>query len=173
MQRHKGNSMASHAMAVRDLSFSYGRNTVLKNIFLDIEEGKITTILGANGCGKSTLFYLMTKNLLPGNGAVFLRGKSVRELGLREFVRQVSIVQQLNSSSEDIRVEQLVALGRTPYKKLFTTASEEDDRCVEWAMEETGVLSYQERDRQTFRRTETARMDCDGAGAEYRYSVSG
>lgn len=76
MQRHKGNSMASHAMAVRDLSFSYGRNTVLKNIFLDIEEGKITTILGANGCGKSTLFYLMTKNLLPGNGAVFLRGKA-------------------------------------------------------------------------------------------------
>lgn len=51
------------AMEVRDLHFSYGKNKVLKGVSLKIEEGKITTIMGANGCGKSTLFSLMTKNL--------------------------------------------------------------------------------------------------------------
>ena len=50
------------AMEVRNLSFSYGKQKVLKDVSLKIEEGKITTILGANGCGKSTLFSLMTKN---------------------------------------------------------------------------------------------------------------
>lgn len=41
------------AMEVRDLSFSYGKNKVLKGISFTIEGGKITTIMGANGCGKS------------------------------------------------------------------------------------------------------------------------
>ena len=47
------------AMEVRDLHFAYGKNKVLKGVSLKIEEGKITTIMGANGCGKSTLFSLM------------------------------------------------------------------------------------------------------------------
>lgn len=53
------------AMEVRNLSFSYGKQKVLKDVSLKIEEGKITTILGANGCGKSTLFSLMTKTSIP------------------------------------------------------------------------------------------------------------
>lgn len=49
------------AMEVRDLSFAYGSNQILKDISLMIKEGKITTIMGANGCGKSTLFSLNDK----------------------------------------------------------------------------------------------------------------
>ncbi len=60
------------AMEVRDLHFSYGKNKVLKGVSLKIEEGKITTIMGANGCGKSTLFSLITKNLYPRKGNIFL-----------------------------------------------------------------------------------------------------
>ena len=53
-------------MEIRHLSFSYGKKEVLKDISLSFEEGKITTLLGANGCGKSTLFKLCTKEaLLP------------------------------------------------------------------------------------------------------------
>lgn len=59
------------AMEVRDLHFFYGKNKVLKGVSLKIEEGKITTIMGANGCGKSTLFSLMTKNFYPRKGEHF------------------------------------------------------------------------------------------------------
>ena len=65
------------AMEVRNLSFSYGKQKVLKDVSLKIEEGKITTILGANGCGKSTLFSLMTKNKYSRKGNIFLNGKNV------------------------------------------------------------------------------------------------
>ena len=77
------------AMEVRNLSFSYGNNKILKDISLMIKEGKITTIMGANGCGKSTLFSLMTKNLTPNQGKVFLHGKNIRNLKLSEFARKV------------------------------------------------------------------------------------
>ena len=76
------------AMEVRDLYFSYGKNKVLKGVSLKIAEGEITTILGANGCGKSTLFYLMTRNLIPRKGNIFLHGKNILNLGLKDFAKK-------------------------------------------------------------------------------------
>ena len=140
------NENAKPAMEVRELSFAYGKNKVLKDVSLTIEEGKITTLLGANGCGKSTLFSLMTKNLYARKGKIFLRGKNIQNLNLKEFAKQVSIVQQYNTSSDDITVERLVAFGRTPHRKPMQGKSEEDERLVEWAMEVTGILEYRDRE---------------------------
>ena len=98
-----------------------GKNRVLQDISLTVEEGKITTIMGANGCGKSTLFNLMTKNLYPRKGNIFLRGKNIQNLTLREFAKQVSIVHQYNTSADDVTVEQLVYLRPHP--------APEDDAC--------------------------------------------
>lgn len=134
------------AMEVRDLSFAYGKNSVLRGVSVKIEEGKITTIMGANGCGKSTLFSLMTKNLYPKKGNIFLRGKNIQNLNLKEFARQVSIVQQYNTASDDIAVERLVSFGRTPHRKMMQSRTEEDERLTEWAMEVTGILAYRDRE---------------------------
>ena len=134
------------AMEVRGISFSYGKNRVLKDVSLRIEEGKVTTIMGANGCGKSTLFSLMTRNLYARKGDIFLHGKNILNLSLKEFARQVSIVQQYNSASDDITVEQLVAFGRAPYRRILQTKTSEDARLIAWAMEVTGILPYRERE---------------------------
>ena len=134
------------AMEVRDLSFAYGKNSVLRGVSVRIEDGKITTIMGANGCGKSTLFSLMTKNLYPKKGNIFLRGKNIQNLNLKEFARQVSIVQQYNTASDDITVERLVSFGRTPHRKMMQSRTEEDERLTEWAMEVTGILAYRDRE---------------------------
>lgn len=48
-----------------NITFSYGKNEVLHNVNFSVPKGKITTLIGANGCGKSTLFQLMTRNLKP------------------------------------------------------------------------------------------------------------
>lgn len=142
--QHEGNKKP--AMEVRNLSFSYGKNWVLKDISFQIEEGKITTIMGANGCGKSTLFNLMTRNLYPGKGNIFLRGKNIQNLALKEFARKVSIVHQYNSSADDITAERLVSFGRTPHMKLMQGRSEADERQIRWAMEVTNTEKYRDRE---------------------------
>lgn len=134
------------AMEARNLSFSYGKNRVLRDASFKIGEGKITTIMGANGCGKSTLFNLMTKNLYPGKGDIFLHGKNIQNLSLREFARKVSIVHQYNSSADDITVERLVSFGRTPHMKMMQGRSQEDEMLIERAMEVTNVEKYRDRE---------------------------
>lgn len=134
------------AMEVRDLFFSYGKNKILKGTSFTVEEGKITTIMGANGCGKSTLFNLMTKNLYPRKGNIFLHGKNIQNLGLKDFAKRVSIVHQYNSSADDITVERLVSFGRTPHMKMMQGRSGEDEELIRRAMEVTNVLKYRDRE---------------------------
>lgn len=140
------NSEKKPAMEARDLTFNYGNNQVLKGVNFKIEEGKITTIMGANGSGKSTLFYLMTKNYEPKEGRVFLRGKNLKNLSLKEFAREVAIVQQYNIASDDITVENLVAFGRTPHQKFMQGLTKEDENLIEWALEITDLKEYKNRE---------------------------
>ncbi len=134
-------------MEVKNLVFSYDKkkkNKIIDDVSFEIKEGKITTLLGANGCGKSTLFQLMTKNLIPDKGKVLLDGTSIRKMSQKEFAKKVAIVHQNNQAASDLTVEKLVAYGRTPHTSLFG-ANEEDEEIIEWAMEETDIIKYRER----------------------------
>lgn len=146
----KGNTASKQsvntAIVVKNLSFAYGKNQILKDISLHIPKGKITTIMGANGCGKSTLFSLMTKNLIPQAGGIFLHGQNIQEMHLQNFARQVAIVHQYNSAADDITVERLVAFGRTPYMKMMGTASVEDEKYIEWALKVTNMTEFRDRE---------------------------
>lgn len=133
-------------MEVKNVFFSYGKNEILKGASLKIEKGKVTTIMGANGCGKSTLFSLMTKNLVPGKGKILLGGNNISNLRLNEFARKVAIVHQYNTAADDITVERLVSFGRTPHLGMMGIRGEEDERYVNWAMEVTNVSQFRERE---------------------------
>ena len=133
-------------MKVKELSFSYGKNRILNNISLKIPKGRITTILGANGCGKSTLFSLMTKNLVPDRGRIFLQRKNIGGMSLGEFAKRVSIVHQYNTAADDMTVERLVSMGRTPYHKMFSGADGDDEKLINMALEVTNLLEFKERE---------------------------
>lgn len=146
--------MSEYMMRVKDLSFAYGKKSVLHNLSFSIPEGKITTILGANGCGKSTLFSLMTKNLLPDRGRIFLQKKNIGGMSIGDFAKQVAIVHQYNTAADDITVRQLVSLGRTPYHKVFgsgkygafSTDKKEDAKWIDHALKVTNLEELSDRE---------------------------
>lgn len=131
-------------MEIKNLKFSYGNNEVLKGIDFKIEENKITTILGANGCGKSTLFNLMTKNLKPKEGEIELDNININKISLNEFAKKVAIVHQYNSAPVDITVEEIVRYGRIPHLK-WHNKKKDDYEKVEWALEITDLLKVRDR----------------------------
>lgn len=136
-------------MEIKHVSFAYGRKLVIRDISFQVPEHKITTLMGANGCGKSTLFSLMTKNLTPGRGVITHGGKNIQTVKLKDFAKEVAIVHQNNSSAGDITVEQLVAFGRTPHRKMGARESEEDRRMIAWALEAANVEEYKDRSMST------------------------
>lgn len=132
--------------SVKDLSFAYGKHEVLKGLSFELHKGKITTLIGANGCGKSTLFNLMTKNLKPDNGEIILNGKNIENIRLKDFAKQAAIVHQYNTAPADLTVEKLISYGRTPYHKLgMPQNAEEDEKKIQWAMEITNTLKLKDK----------------------------
>lgn len=126
--------------SVKNLSFSYGKNQVISDLSFDLHSGKITTLIGANGCGKSTLFHLMTKNLTPDSGSVLLDGKNIADIRIKEFAKQVAIVHQYNTAPFDLTVEKLIGYGRTPYQRCgIPVDPKADEEAVQKAMEITGT----------------------------------
>ncbi|MCD8026289.1 MAG: ABC transporter ATP-binding protein [Clostridiales bacterium] len=128
---------------LNDICFSYGDNSVIKKLSCEIKRGKITTLIGANGCGKSTLFSLMTKNLKPDSGSIYLGKSNLNSVRLRELARQVAIVHQNNTAPGDITAEKLVSYGRTPYRSaIFPKNGENDDEKIRWAMDITNTYKF-------------------------------
>lgn len=132
--------------SVRNLSFSYGKHEVIKNLSFDLHKGKITTLIGANGCGKSTLFNLMTKNLKPDSGIIELGKINIENIRLKDFAKSVAIVHQYNTAPTDLTVEKLISYGRNPYHKFGVSQNAKaDEEKINWAMEITNTAKLKDK----------------------------
>ena len=121
---------------VQNLSFSYGEHQVLQEMSFSLQKGKITTLIGANGCGKSTLFQLLTRNLKPDQGEICLYGENLRNMKLKDLAKKAAIVHQYHTAPADLSVEKLIGYGRIPHRRTGSfKMSEKDVERVEWAME--------------------------------------
>lgn len=132
-------------MKVNDLYFAYDKEDIIKGVCFEIKRGKITTLMGANGCGKSTLFQLMTKNLKPRSGNVTLDEKDINTTKLKEFARNVAIVHQYNKAPSDLLIENLISYGRLPFLNHLQQPREEDKNIVQWALEVVNLKELRKR----------------------------
>lgn len=124
------------ALAFTGLSFSRGGRPVISDLTYQVQEGRLTCLVGRNGCGKSTLFGLAGGMLRAQRGSVRLRGRELTGIGARERARELAVLAQ-GHAAPAIRVRELVALGRYPYRGGNDTAA--DDAAVARALGLTGL----------------------------------
>lgn len=130
---------------IKDLSYSYEEKEVLKNIDLDFDEGKVYTILGPNGTGKSTLLKIINGWLKVKDGLVFYDNEDINCLSNKDIAKKVALVPQENNYQFDFFVEEIVLMGRYPYLGRFERESEEDIRIGRKAMKETNIIYLKDR----------------------------
>ena len=130
----------------KDLYFSYDKDkSFITKLNVEIEKGKITTILGPNGSGKSTLLSIFAGLNKPTSGDISINGKSIKSLKQKELAREIATVHQQNTVPSDITVRELVAYGRIPHKKYFQGNTEIDDEIIEWAIKRTGLENLKDK----------------------------
>ena len=106
---------------IKDLGFSYGDLNIFKNVTLDIEESKLTCILGPNGVGKSTFMYCMNKLLKPTEGQVLIDGRDVTQISFKELSKIMSFIPHSEDATFAISVMDTVLMGRHPHAGAILT----------------------------------------------------
>jgi iron complex transport system ATP-binding protein len=132
---------ALHASA---LTLKYDQRTVIEGLSAEIPEGKVTMIVGANACGKSTLLRGLSRLLKPAAGMVTLDGKDIHRRPAREVARILGLLPQHPTAPDGITVRDLVSRGRYPHQSFFrsgsTGGSADDERAVQDALTATETL---------------------------------
>ena len=103
------------AIRIRDVNFGYGEKLVLRNISLQIPEGKFTVIIGKNGSGKSTLLKLMGGLLDPRRGFIEILRRDLKTLSIRARARLIGFLSQIHQPVFPFLVEDVVLTGRASY----------------------------------------------------------
>ncbi|MFD4173648.1 MULTISPECIES: ABC transporter ATP-binding protein [Streptomyces] len=134
-----------HRLTAEGLTLGYGDRTVVDSLDLAVPPGRITVIVGANACGKSTLLRSMSRLLAPRAGRVVLDGKEVHRLPAKELARTLGLLPQSPVAPEGITVSDLVGRGRHPHQGIFSRWNEKDDAAVAAALEATHTEPLAER----------------------------
>lgn len=137
----------TNIIEINNLSFKYPNSRpIFNNLSLNIEKGKITTLLGKNGCGKSTLIKILARNLKYSTGNILLNDKELNSYSLKELAGVLSIVYQKNETPKEITVYDMVSFARLPYQNIFFyKKTKEDIEKINFALEQTNLLDYSDK----------------------------
>lgn len=134
-----------HRLAAEGLTLAYGDREVVRNMDLTVPEGHITAIVGANGCGKSTVLRALARLIRPREGAVMLDGEEIHRLSSREVARRLGLLPQSPTAPEGIVVTDLVGRGRHPHQRFLARWSADDYAAVAEALDATGIADLADR----------------------------
>ena len=134
----------SIALQTRGLKVALGGHEVLHGMDLDVTAGHWTCVVGPNGAGKSTLLKALA-GLLPFHGQVLWQGRSLLEMERRERALALSWLGQGEATSLDLRVLDVVMLGRLPHQDWWSVPSPADHAMVEAALKATQAWDWRER----------------------------
>ncbi|MFI5844033.1 ABC transporter ATP-binding protein [Catenuloplanes sp. NPDC051500] len=136
---------AEHTLRVENLTLGYKDRVVISELDLPVPPGKITAIVGANACGKSTLLRAMSRLLAPRTGHVLLDGREVHRMPAKELARTLGLLPQSPIAPEGITVTDLVGRGRNPHQRMLSRWSREDDLAVAAALDATHTADLADR----------------------------
>jgi iron complex transport system ATP-binding protein len=133
------------ALEARRVCLAYDRLEVVRDLSVGIPAGRVTTIVGANACGKSTLLRALARLLKPRAGNVLLDGEAISTLPTKQVARRLGILPQSPVAPDGITVGDLVARGRHPHQGWLRQWSTADDTAVDRALALTGTTELADR----------------------------
>ena len=132
-------------LQLNHLTTGYGNRIVTPDINATLVPGELTSLLGPNGVGKSTLLRTLSAFLPPLQGEIVLQGKSLNSLSASQLSRLVGVVLTERPDVQNMTVRDMVGMGRSPYTGFWGRLTMEDEQYVTEAMKLAGITVLEKR----------------------------
>lgn len=132
-------------LQLNHLTTGYGNRIVTPDINATLVPGELTSLLGPNGVGKSTLLRTLSTFLPPLQGEIVLQGKSLNSLSASQLSRLVGVVLTERPDVQNMTVRDMVGMGRSPYTGFWGRLTMEDEQYVTEAMKLAGITVLEKR----------------------------
>lgn len=153
MENNTPRTEAMETVTLMNLSIGYRTKHSVKevagNINASLKSGLLTCLIGPNGIGKSTLLKTLCAFQPKLGGEVYIEGKPINSYTDKEFSKKVGVVLTHRPQIQNMTVEELVSLGRSPYTGFWGKLEDEDRQIINAAIKQIGIESLKDRMIQT------------------------
>lgn len=132
-------------LKAKDIVSGYDKKIIVDGINISIPNNKISVIIGANACGKSTLLKTLSRLIKPVSGEISLGEKKMSEIPPKQLAQVLGLLPQSPVVPEGITVADLVSRGRFPYQSFLKGLGKKDYEAVEEALEIMGITELANR----------------------------
>lgn len=133
------------SIQLSDVTTGYRHKPVTRIINAYLQAGELTCLLGPNGAGKSTLLKTLSAFIPPLSGEIFIDGMNLRQISAGQLARSIAVVLTQRPSTMNMTVEELVAVGRSPYTSFFGGLREADREVVDRSIRLMGIEDLRNR----------------------------
>lgn len=131
-----------YTIELHNLSLGYRDRVLFEGANIGFGWGEFTALIGRNGTGKSTLLRTITALIKPRKGTISVNGRALSSMTPGEIAQQISFVSTDEVRITNLRVADVVGLGRAPYTNWIGKLTAEDRRMVERSLEQVGMSKF-------------------------------
>ncbi|MGF6565217.1 ABC transporter ATP-binding protein [Kosakonia cowanii] len=128
------------SIAAENITWKVGKKVIVNDVSLTVARGETVGLLGPNGSGKSSLLRVLAGLRRPHKGRVLLDGQNLHRLPKKQLARRVAFVEQHGMTDANMRVLDVVKLGRIPHHSPFSSWSTEDEETISAALARVDML---------------------------------
>lgn len=145
-------------ISVNNLRYEVDERKILDDVNFNVNDGQFVTLLGANGCGKSTVLRTISNEIKKFEGDVKILGLEITRNNKKILAQDVAYLMQFNDNQIRTTVYEYVAYGRVPHKGIFSMLDNNDLQIINDVLIQTSLIEYKDRHMDTLSGGEKQRV---------------